>query len=85
MAGNPGDLANKGRAEAHVIEILTGSGSPALPRLSEKRGRILYSRGENGADRQLAMEKLYRLFHIKMLLICGGGGRLDLFAGRVGG
>ena len=42
-----GRFANKGRAEAHVIEILTEAAP--LPRLSEKEGRILYSRGENGA------------------------------------
>ena len=63
----------KGRAEAHVIEILTEAAPLPYRAYLRKRGVILYSRGENGLDRQLAMEKLYRLFHIKMLLICGGG------------
>lgn len=48
LAGNPGDLPIKGGPKP-CHQDSDGSGSPALPRLSEKEGRILYSRGENGA------------------------------------
>ena len=68
-----GRFANKGRAEAHVIEILTEAAPLPYRAYLRKRGVSYILAGKTELDRQLAMEKLYRLFHIKMLLICGGG------------
>ena len=68
-----GRFASKGRAEAHVIEILTEAAPLPYRAYLRKRGVSYILAGKTELDRQLAMEKLYRLFHIKMLLICGGG------------
>lgn len=38
-----------------------------------KRGVSYILAGQRELDCQMAMEKLYRLFHIRKLLICGGG------------
>lgn len=68
-----GRFANKGRAEAHVIEILTEAVSLAYRAYLRKRGVSYIIAGKTELDCEMVMEKLYRLFHIKKLLICGGG------------
>lgn len=68
-----GRFANKGRAEAHVIEILTEAVSLSYRAYLRKRGVSYILAGKTELDCKVAMEKLYRLFHIKKLLICGGG------------
>ena len=68
-----GRFANKGRAEAHVIEILTEAASLSYRAYLRKRGVSYILAGKTELDCKVAMEKLYRLFHIKKLLICGGG------------
>lgn len=69
-----GRFANKGRAEAHVIEILTEAVSPSYRAYLRKCGVSYILAGKTELDCEMAMEKLYRLFHINKLLICGGGG-----------
>lgn len=68
-----GRFANRGRGEAHVIEILTEEASPAYRAYLRKRGVSYILAGKTELDCQAAMEKLHRLFHIEKLLICGGG------------
>lgn len=68
-----GRFANKGRAEAHVIEILTEEASPSYRAYLRERGVSYILAGKTEPDCKLAMEKLHRLFHIEKLLICGGG------------
>lgn len=68
-----GRFANKGRAEAHVIEILTEAVPLSYRAYLRKRGVSYILAGKEKLDCKMAMEKLYRLFHIEKLLICGGG------------
>ncbi len=68
-----GRFANKGRAEAHVIEILTEAAPRAYRAYLRKRGVSYLLAGETELDCTKAMEKLHRLFGIDKLLICGGG------------
>lgn len=68
-----GKFSNQGRPEAHVIEILTESVPVSYRAYLRKRGVSYIFAGKTELDCKTAMEKLYRLFHIKKLLICGGG------------
>lgn len=68
-----GRFANKGRAEAHVIEILTEAASMSYRAYLRKCGVSYILAGKTELDCEMAMEKLHRLFHIERLLICGGG------------
>ena len=68
-----GIFCNKGRAPAHVIEILTVSTPAAYKAYLRKTGVSYIIAGEKGLDCEMAMKKLYELFHIENLLICGGG------------
>lgn len=68
-----GRFANKGRAEAHVIEIFTEAAPLSYRAYLRKRGVSYILAGKTELDCKVAMEKLHRLFHIKKLLICGGG------------
>lgn len=68
-----GRFSNKGRAEAHVIEILTEEASPSYRAYLRKSGVSYILAGKTELDCEMAMEKLYRLFGIEKLLICGGG------------
>lgn len=68
-----GRFANKGRAEAHVIEILTEATSPSYRAYLRARGVSYILAGKTELDCEIAIEKLHRLFHIEKLLICGGG------------
>ncbi len=68
-----GRFANKGRSEAHVIEILTEAAPVSYRAYLRERGVSYILAGEKELDCKVAMEKLFRLFHIEKLLICGGG------------
>ena len=68
-----GIFRNKGRAPAHVIEILTASTQAAYKAYLRKRGVSYLIAGEKRLDCETAMRKLYELFHIEKVLICGGG------------
>lgn len=68
-----GVFSNKGRTPAHVIEVLTESTPAAYKDYLRKRSVSYIIAGEKNLDCRLAMEKLYECFHIKKVLICGGG------------
>ena len=68
-----GIFRNKGRAPAHVIEILTSSTSSAYKAYLRKTGVSYIIAGEKKLDCRMAMKKLYDLFHMEKVLICGGG------------
>lgn len=68
-----GRFANKGRAEVHVIEILTETAPMSYRAYLRKRGVSYILAGKTKLDCEMVMEKLYQLFHIEKLLICGGG------------
>lgn len=68
-----GRFANKGRPEAHVIEILTEAASLSYRAYLRKRKVSYILAGKTELDCCLAMEKLHRLFGIRKLLVCGGG------------
>lgn len=68
-----GRFANKGRVEAHVIEILTEA-APMSYRAYLRERKVSYIiAGKTELDCEMAMAKLHRLFGIEKLLICGGG------------
>lgn len=68
-----GIFRNKGRAPAHVIEILTASTPVAYKAYLRKTGVSYIIAGEKGLDCEAAMKKLHALFHMEKVLICGGG------------
>ena len=68
-----GTFRNKGRMPAHVIEILTASTQAAYKAYLRKTGVSYIIAGEKKLDCEAAMKKLYELFHIEKILICGGG------------
>lgn len=68
-----GTFRNKGRAPAHVIEVLTDSTPEAYKAYLRKTGVSYIIAGEDKLDCETAMKKLYKLFHIEKVLICGGG------------
>lgn len=68
-----GRFANKGRPEAHVIEILTEAAPVSYRAYLRERGVSYILAGTTDLDCELAMEKLHRLFGMEKLLICGGG------------
>lgn len=68
-----GTFRNKRRAPAHVIEILTASTQAAYKAYLRKTGVSYIIAGEKRLDCETAMKKLYELFHIEKVLICGGG------------
>lgn len=62
-----GGFANKGRAKAHVIEILTEAVPMTYCAYLRKRKVSYIIAGKTELDCEMVMEKLYRLFHIKKL------------------
>lgn len=68
-----GTFCNKGRAPAHVIEVLAASTPAAYKAYLRKTGVSYIIAGEERLDCETAMNKLHELFHIEKLLICGGG------------
>lgn len=68
-----GIFCNKGRAPAHVIEILTASTQADYKAYLRETGVSYIIAGDKRLDCETAMKKLYELFHIEKVLICGGG------------
>lgn len=68
-----GTFINKGRTPAHVVEVLTASTPAAYKAYLRKKGVSYIIAGKENLDCKMVMEKLYEIFHIEKLLICGGG------------
>lgn len=68
-----GTFRKAGRPDAHVIEVLTEQTPAAYRVYLRGRGVSYILAGSDMLDSRLAVEKLYRLFGIDTLLICGGG------------
>lgn len=69
-----GTFRKKGRPDSHVIEIvLESTPKEYLAHLRAISASYVIA-GKDSLDCELAMEKLYQLFNIKKILICGGGG-----------
>lgn len=68
-----GTFHKAGRPDSHVIEVLTGQAPAAYRAYLRKRGVSYILAGEDSLDCRIACEKLYRLFGIRTMLICGGG------------
>ena len=69
-----GTFQKRGRPDAHVIEVLTEQAPAAYRAFLQKRGVSYIVAGRESLDCQTACQKLHRLFGIRTLLICGGGG-----------
>lgn len=68
-----GTFRKTGRPDTHVIEVLTEQTPAAYRAYLRKHGVSYILAGSDMLDSKLAGEKLYRLFGIGTLLICGGG------------
>lgn len=68
-----GTFRKAGRPDAHVIEVLTEQTPAAYRAYLRGRGVSYILAGSEMLDSKIAVEKLYRLFGIDTLLICGGG------------
>lgn len=68
-----GTFRKAGRPDAHVIEVLTEYTAPAYRAYLRKCGVSYILAGSEVLDSKLAAKKLYQLFGIDTLLICGGG------------
>lgn len=68
-----GTFSNKGRTPAHVIEVLTDSTPEAYRAYLRKRGVSYILAGKKTLDCKMTMKKLYELFQIEKVLVCGGG------------
>lgn len=62
-----------GRPDSHVIEILTEETNTAYKAYLRRHGVSYVLAGKETLDCQIAAEKLYRLFGIETMLVCGGG------------
>ena len=68
-----GTFKRDGRPDAHVIEILTEQTPARYRSYLQKQGVSYILAGKDSLDCKMACEKLYRLFGIQTMLICGGG------------
>lgn len=68
-----GTFVNKGRPESHVVELITEKVPSKYRSYLRRRGVSYILVGEKSLDCKLAIEKLYRLFNIKKLIVCGSG------------
>ncbi len=68
-----GTFRKDGRPDAHVIEILTEDTPVAYRGYLRRRGVSYILAGQESLDCGIAAEKLYQLFGIETMLICGGG------------
>lgn len=68
-----GIFCKPGRPYAHVIELLTEQIPVAYRAYLRKRGVSYLIAGKDALDCTVAVEKLYGLFRIDTVLICGGG------------
>lgn len=62
-----------GRPDAHVIEVLTEQTSAAYRAYLRKHKVSYILAGSETLDCRIAVKKLYQLFGIDTMLICGGG------------
>lgn len=68
-----GTFRKAGRPDAHVIEVVTERTPKAYLAYLRQHGVSYILAGDTELDCKKAVEKLYRLFGIKTMLICGGG------------
>lgn len=68
-----GTFHKEGRLDSHVIEVLTEQTPEAYRAYLRERKVSYIIAGSSALDCNIAAEKLYRLFGIRTLLICGGG------------
>ncbi len=68
-----GTFRKAGRPDSHVIEVLTEKAPAAYRAYLQRRGVSYILAGKDSLDCRAACEKLYRLFGIRTLLVCGGG------------
>ena len=66
-------LQKPGRPDAHIIEVLTEQAPAAYQAFLQKLGISYILAGKDSLDCKIACEKLYKLFGIRTMLICGGG------------
>lgn len=69
-----GTFQKAGRPDMHVIEVLTEQAPGAYRAFLRERGVSYIVAGRDSLDCRTASRKLYQLFGIRTLLICGGGG-----------
>lgn len=62
-----------GRPGAHIIEVLTEQAPAAYRAFLQELGISYILAGKDSLDCKIACEKLYKLFGIRTMLICGGG------------
>lgn len=68
-----GTFRKAGRPDAHVIEILTEETHAEYKAYLRRNGVSYVLAGKEKLDCGIAAEKLYRLFGIETMLVCGGG------------
>ena len=68
-----GTFCKPDRPDAHVIEVLTKKTPPAYRSYLRQKGVSYILAGNDTLDCSIAAEKLYELFGIETMLICGGG------------
>ena len=68
-----GTLCKPGRPDAHVIEVLTEKTPLAYRSYLHQKSVSYIIAGSDTLDCSIAAEKLYELFGIETVLICGGG------------
>lgn len=68
-----GTFRKAGRPDAHVIEVLTEQTSAAYRDYLRKHKVSYILAGSETLDCRIAVKKLYQLFGIDTMLICGGG------------
>lgn len=68
-----GTFSNRGRTPAHVVEVVTEATPIAYKAYLRSKGVSYLIAGKEQLDCKVAMEKLYELFQIQKVLICGGG------------
>lgn len=68
-----GTFRKPGRPDAHVIEVLTEKTPLAYRSYLREKGVSYILAGNDTLDCAIAAEKLYELFGIETVLICGGG------------
>lgn len=68
-----GTFCKPGRPDAHVIEVLTEKTPLAYRSYLRQKGVSYILAGKDTLDCCIAAEKLYGIFGIETMLICGGG------------
>lgn len=68
-----GTFCKPGRPDAHVIEVLTEKTPLVYRSYLRQKGVSYILAGSDTLDCSIAAEKLYELFGIETVLICGGG------------